>query len=108
VVRGWVKAYAPAFEDGDVTSVLPTTAGCGFREGISLVLVPTPEQARAFLDSREPDKRHRLIDALLGLGPLETAGYRSVRAGWSECPSDPLAVLRRGRAAARTAPCSPC
>jgi hypothetical protein len=39
VVRGWVKAYAPAFEDGDVTSVLAATAGCGFREGISLMLV---------------------------------------------------------------------
>ena len=39
VVRGWVKAYAPAFEDGDVTSVLATTAECGFREGITLMLV---------------------------------------------------------------------
>jgi hypothetical protein len=39
VVRGWVKAYAPAFQDGDVTSVLATMTACGVREGISLILV---------------------------------------------------------------------
>jgi retron-type reverse transcriptase len=39
VARGWVKAYAPAFEDGDVTSVLAAMSECGFREGISLMLV---------------------------------------------------------------------
>jgi len=38
VARGWVKAYAPAFEDGDVTSVLAITSECGLREGISLML----------------------------------------------------------------------
>jgi retron-type reverse transcriptase len=39
VARGWVMAYAPAFEDGDVSRVLTATADCGFREGISRVLV---------------------------------------------------------------------
>jgi RNA-directed DNA polymerase len=39
VVRGWVKAYAPAFEDGDVAEVLAITAEQGFREGISLGLI---------------------------------------------------------------------
>jgi hypothetical protein len=29
--------------------------------------LPTPEQAMAFLDSKDPDKRNQLIDALLGL-----------------------------------------
>jgi hypothetical protein len=29
--------------------------------------LPTPEQATAFLDSKDPDKRNQLIDALLGL-----------------------------------------
>jgi hypothetical protein len=29
--------------------------------------LPTPEQAAAFLDSKDPDKRNQLIDALLGL-----------------------------------------
>jgi hypothetical protein len=38
-IRGWVKAYAPAFEDGDVAEVLVITAQCGFREGISLSLI---------------------------------------------------------------------
>lgn len=35
VVRGWVKAYAPAFEDGDVSNVLAIMSEHGFREGIS-------------------------------------------------------------------------
>jgi hypothetical protein len=34
-----VKAYAPAFEDGDVTSVLAIMSECGLREGISLTLI---------------------------------------------------------------------
>ncbi len=29
--------------------------------------LPTPEQAAAFLDNKDPDKRNKLIDALLGL-----------------------------------------
>jgi retron-type reverse transcriptase len=39
VVRGWVKAYAPAFEDGDVSSVPAIMSEHGFREGISLMLL---------------------------------------------------------------------
>jgi hypothetical protein len=39
VVRGWVKAYAPAFEDGNVSSVLAIMSEYGFREGISRMLL---------------------------------------------------------------------
>jgi RNA-directed DNA polymerase len=34
-VQGWVTAYAPAFEDGDVSTILTTLVACGFRESAS-------------------------------------------------------------------------
>jgi hypothetical protein len=39
VVQGWIEAYAPAFEDGDVSHVLAIVARSGFREGISQELL---------------------------------------------------------------------
>jgi hypothetical protein len=47
--------------------------------------LPTPQQAAAFLDSKEPDKRDRLIDALLGLtgDPARDIHNNAYAAWWS-------------------------
>lgn len=47
--------------------------------------LPTPEQAAAFLDSKDPDKRNQLIDALLGLtgDPSRDVHNNAYAAYWS-------------------------
>jgi hypothetical protein len=47
--------------------------------------LPTPEQATAYLDGKEPDKRNRLIDALLGLtgDPARDVHNNSYAAFWA-------------------------
>jgi hypothetical protein len=47
--------------------------------------LPTPEQAAAFLDSRAPDKREQLIDALLGLtgDPARDVHNNAYAAWWA-------------------------
>src|SRR5438445_6799055 len=73
VVRGWVKAYAPAFEDGDVTSVLAITSECGFREGISLMLVQEWWQD-AWNPPLEDDYFPRTHAVLEPVGPVTVCG----------------------------------
>jgi hypothetical protein len=47
--------------------------------------LPTPEQAAAFLDSKDPEKRNRLIDALLGLtgDPAQDVHNNAYAAFWA-------------------------
>jgi hypothetical protein len=47
--------------------------------------LPTPEQARAFLDSKDPDRRRKLVDQLLGLtgDPAQDVHNNDYAAYWA-------------------------
>jgi retron-type reverse transcriptase len=61
VARGWVEAYAPAFEDGDVSHVLDVMTERGFRENISLLLLKEWWQGawERWQECRKARARHR-------------------------------------------------
>jgi RNA polymerase sigma factor (sigma-70 family) len=65
-----MEAYAPAFEDGDVSHVLAIMAECGFREGISLMFMQEWWQEAwnrggAFSRGKRDVARERSLEAAL-------------------------------------------
>ncbi len=105
VVRGWVTAYAPAFEDADVSSVLVIISECGFREGISLALMEQWWQdawerwqrcrQKARRRHGDPPASHLLCSAGRCGGKNVANGLDSPTASWS-----PPLTCRGGQGAA--------